>query len=663
MFLKRLRLGSILLLITSLFIAIPSFPDSSSGESHNDEMLSNLVIIKFKDHLGNRNNKIHTDRSDLNEFLIKHSVTSLQPVVKGNGIVKANKEIYDLSRIYYASFSGNRSPKELAKILETNPLIDYAEPKYISYLCATPNDSLYHIQKDYYDIIRATDIWDAVHGEDSEIIIAVVDAGTDINHSDLADNIWSNQKEVDGLAGVDDDENGYVDDYYGWNFSNEGGDPTGSDSLPFNADHGTYISGIVSAVSNNNSGVSGTSWNAKVMSINAASASEDGLILYGYEGILYAAQNGADVINCSWVGFKKSKFGKDVVNFATSVGAVVVGAAGNDGTNSQLFPASFDNVISVAATDTSDHLWRESNYGSFVDLAAPGTGIFSTMAWERFGYADGTSAAAAIVSGSVGLMRVLNPQWNETQIKQHLKITADSHNFDSNQVSGGRINLYRAITEEPVLVEIMDYTFLDANGNNLIENGEHVDLGIQLLNHLAPISNITATLSSSSEFITFIKDKISISSIGTLEYYTTDDSFRFVVDKDIPNKISLNFDLKIETNGYQNQQSITIINSISQSGYHKDADKYILFDNYPNPFNSSTSIKFRLAEPTWASIIVFNDTGQEVRTLNDSFYTAGVYSLEWDGRDQSGKSVASGIYYLMIRTKNFKSTKKMMLIK
>ena len=166
------------------------------------------------------------------------------------------------------------------------------------------------------------------------MIIALVDGGTDIHHRDLQQNIWINDGEIPGNQ-VDDDGNGYIDDIYGWNFVNNSGDPTGSEITPVNQDHGTHTAGIASAVSNNHTGVAGMAWNAKIMGINCSDPGTDRTILYGYEGIKYAAENGADVINCSWgrSGIYSS-FEADMIAYATSLGSVVVAAAGNEASTS-----------------------------------------------------------------------------------------------------------------------------------------------------------------------------------------------------------------------------------------------------------------------------------------------------------------------------------------
>ena len=663
MHLKQILIGLFILVVMSMIYPFKIYPVSGQVNEQLNDILPNVVIIKFKEELVPQDNNTLTNNSALNDLLRENSILSIKPVLKRKRIKKSNPEISDMSKVYYGYFPGDTSPLEISRNLDESSYIEYAEPKYSHTLCTIPNDSLYGNQNKYFDLIKAPDVWDIIRGENGDIIIAVVDAGTDIRHSDLFDNIWCNEQEKDGIPNVDDDENGYIDDIYGWNFSTNSGDPTGIDSMKFNADHGTYVSGIISAVSNNIKGVAGMSWNATIMPVNTASESEDRVISYGYEGILYAAQNGADVINCSWGSSRNSDFGKDVISYAISVGAVVVGAAGNNGNTYPFYPSSYKNVIAVTATNLNDQLWDLSNFGEYVDIAAPGIDIFSTMADNRYGYATGTSAASALVSGSIGLMRIFNPEWNSIQILQQLVQTADIYHPESEQLKGKRINLYRAITEKPVSIQVLNHTYTDENGNQIIENGELISMNIQLINQLTPISNVTIILNSESEYIRLIKDKISVSSLGTLEQYAAEESFVFEVDKDIPNNINLDFNLHIKADGYEKQHNVFLENVINTTAQHRDASKNIHFHNYPNPFNAGTSIKFRLGRDANTSIYVFNNRGQKVLTLAQQYYPAGVHSIKWDGRDQRGNEVASGIYYLTISTNKFKSTKKMMLIR
>ena len=574
MTLNTLALESILVIMMTMLIAFPFNKTSDAGRSNKIEMVPNVVVIKFKDDPRFEIYKDQTSNDELNILLANTAITSMEGVVKKNRLLKSNSKVYNLSNIYYATFSGNQSPLDVAANLTSNPLIEYAEPKYLHYINAFPNDSLYKFQKSYLDLIQVPQAWDLVKGEKSNVIIAIVDGGTDIRHPDLADNIWRNDIEINGTEGVDDDDNGYIDDLYGWNFANNNGDPTGFESTPDNADHGTRTAGIVSAVSDNVTGVSGVSWNAIVMAINVGSATSDRAIEYGYDGIIYAARNGADVINCSWGGSDiYSNFGRDIMLYAESLGAVVIAAAGNSGSSWPLFyPAGYENVLSVAGTDTNDIKWEDSNYGTHIDLAAPAVSIYSTIADGKYGYATGTSMSAPLVSGVAGLVKANNPDWTGMQAGEQVRITSDYLTSFSGQLGTGRLNAIRALTESTPSIHFIKYRYIDENNNEFIETGERVELYITLINYLAPASNIILKLSTSSDYVTMVDAEVALSSLGTLEETMLSDPFVFDLAENTPGNPLIKFDLQIEADGYSNQNRFNFEQVFTQINWKKDVN-------------------------------------------------------------------------------------------
>ena len=189
-------ISGLILLIISIVLSTSSLPKIYSTAAAENKTVPNIVVIKFKESLSIESNTIQTTNNKLNTLLDKQSVTSLTPVLKSKSLRKVNPHVYDLSHIYYATFSGNRSAAEVAAVIESNPAIIYAEPKYIYYVNAIPNDSLYYRQDVYYDLIKAPQAWDIIRGSDSNVVIAIVDGGTDIAHPDLGTNIWSNEAEL-----------------------------------------------------------------------------------------------------------------------------------------------------------------------------------------------------------------------------------------------------------------------------------------------------------------------------------------------------------------------------------------------------------------------------------------------------------------------------------
>ena len=260
--------------------------------------------------------------------------------------------------------------------------VEIAERHALRYANATiPNDEYFGEQWGLTKI-RAPEAWDFTTGN-SDIIIAVIDTGVDYSHPDLAKNIWVNRAELEGTAGVDDDNNNYVDDIYGWDFAD-------NDSNPMDMDihgHGTHVAGIIAAEGNNAMGIAGVCWNAKIMALKVqADNGVDMEDLDIIEAIHYAIDNGAQIVNCSFGGegpLVESE--RDAFVDLQNNHILAICAAGNDGTNNDNtpeYPASYElgNIIAVAASDQSDNLASFSNYGEkSVDVMAPGVGIKSTI--------------------------------------------------------------------------------------------------------------------------------------------------------------------------------------------------------------------------------------------------------------------------------------------
>jgi subtilisin family serine protease len=271
---------------------------------------------------------------------------------------------------------------------EQDPKVEYAEPNYIVHAFATiPNDSLFYLMHNLDSVddidIDAPEAWDIVTGSDN-IVIAVIDSGLAYNHPDFVNNVWTNEAEINGTPLVDDDNNGYVDDFYGWDFLDQDGYP-----IDLNK-HGSHVAGIIAAQGNNNQGVTGVMWNARIMPVRFLSLGGDGSTFEAIAAIKYAYDNGARIINNSWGGDSYSQALKDTIE-QYAADALFIFSAGNVGRNNDaapVYPASYDspNIISVAATDSQDQLASFSNYGlESVDLAAPGLEVFSPIPLFSYG--------------------------------------------------------------------------------------------------------------------------------------------------------------------------------------------------------------------------------------------------------------------------------------
>jgi len=269
----------------------------------------------------------------------------------------------------------------------SNADVEYAEPNYVVRKAVIPNDPGFTQEWGLSNTgqtggilgadIDAPEAWDITTGS-HDILIAVIDTGVAYGHPDLAANVWQNTKEIPA-NGIDDDGNGYVDDVYGWDFIDNDGYPEDLDS------HGTHVAGIIASQGNNGAGGSGVMWSARIMALRFLGVSGSGDVANAAMAIIYAADNGARIINASWGGYDRSDTLYYAISYARSKGVLFIAAAGNEAQNSDFapfYPSGFalDNIISVAASDSMDNLAYFSNYGATsVDLAAPGVGIYSTV--------------------------------------------------------------------------------------------------------------------------------------------------------------------------------------------------------------------------------------------------------------------------------------------
>ena len=338
-------------------------------------------------------------------------------------------------------FSEDIDPVKLAEEYEKSPYVEYAEPNYIYRVFSVPNDPFFHLQwslnQSMDHDIDAPEAWNLTTGR-GDIVIAVIDTGVNYSHPDLAGNIWINEDEIPGNS-TDDDGNGYVDDYHGWDFVNEDNEPLDDSG------HGTHCAGIIGAVGNNSIGISGICWNCRIMPVKCFNESDFGSLDDIIDGIHYAADNGADIISMSWGFNEYSSALEDALNYAYSKGCLLIAAAGNDNTCMKMYPAAYNNVIAVSATDEFDEKANFSNYGYWVDVSAPGTDILSTLLDGTYGNYSGTSMACPHVAGIAGLILSKNAGLNQSQISTILKSAVDPVN-SAKYIGTGRVNAYEAVS-------------------------------------------------------------------------------------------------------------------------------------------------------------------------------------------------------------------------
>lgn len=288
---------------------------------------------------------------------------------------------------------------------------------------------------------------------EATITVAVIDTGVDYNHDDLKNVMWKNTKEIPG-NGIDDDGNGYIDDVYGINTLKRLKDGTASADVMDGHSHGTHVSGTIAAESNNQIGIAGIASNVRIMAIRTVPNNGDESDIDVAESMIYAANNGARVINCSF-GKKSNEGGKlipETLKHLNNLGVIVVVAAGNDRTNNDTrlqYPASLesDNLISVASITKTGAMSSFSNYGEkSVHLAAPGSAIYSTTVRNRYTSMSGTSMAAPAVSGLVAEVLSFYPNISPIEMRELLmNSSVKSNSLKGKTVSGGKADLLQAL--------------------------------------------------------------------------------------------------------------------------------------------------------------------------------------------------------------------------
>ncbi len=326
------------------------------------------------------------------------------------------------------------------------------ELKALPYDPNLPDQHKAHLYQ--HGIMKTYDAWKEINFEKTaEVIVAVIDTGVNINHPDLNKNIWVNKKELNGKPGVDDDQNGYIDDLNGWDFVH-------NDNSPFDdGHHGSHVSGIIAAVVGNG-GVVGVAPNVKIMPLKGLYGYGSGMLADLINAIYYAADNGASVINASWGGqmeeLEESRALREAILYATNHGVLFVAAAGNEALDNDqipMMPSSYDvdGILSVAATDQEDKLASFSNVGmGSVDVAAPGVYIASSISWNPQGaeyeIMSGTSMATPMVAGLAALLKSVDPKLTQKQLKKILMESGDSLEALKGRIqSGKRVNTLKAL--------------------------------------------------------------------------------------------------------------------------------------------------------------------------------------------------------------------------
>jgi len=352
------------------------------------------------------------------------------------------------------------STDSAVKTLAQNPMVDIAEPNYIYKINKTPNDPMLGQLWGMNNIgqadssgkagvagmdVDAVRAWDIETGSE-KMIVAVIDTGVDFNHPDLKDNLWTNEAEANGKAGVDDDGNGVIDDIHGFNAID------GSGNAMDDHGHGSHCSGTIGAKGDDGKGIVGVNWNTRIMAVKFLSAEGSGSLEDAVKAIDYATKMGAKVLSNSWGGGGFAQTLLDSIKASETAGALFVAAAGNDSNNNDetpSYPASYSvpNIISVAAVDNTGTKASFSNYGKrSVHIGAPGVNIYSSTGGAYDSW-SGTSMATPHVSGVAALLWSHEPNLTAAQVRERLLLTARPiAGLKGKTSTGGLVNAYNALT-------------------------------------------------------------------------------------------------------------------------------------------------------------------------------------------------------------------------
>ena len=375
-----------------------------------------------------------------------------------------------LSNIFCIRLSSPDVNEEILQYIQKSRLIEYAEYAPIHKTFLTPNDL--HINQWHLKKIMAEQAW-TVRTGNAQIKLAIVDDGVDTRHPDLSPVMYVNTAEIAG-NNIDDDNNGYIDDRFGWNAHYQYANPNPPIVGRTYFSHGTHCAGIAAAATNNNLGIASIGYNISIIPVACSDSTQPGYIYGGYEGIVYAVDAGAQVISLSWGGSAFSITGQTVINYAISKNVVVCAAAGNDNSSLQKYPAAYNGVISVAATNASDQKASFSNYGSWIDVSAPGASIYSSVCGgsQQYDYKSGTSMACPLVAGLCGLMLSQNASLSPAQLEACLKSSCDNiygvnPNYQA-QLGTGRINAYKALNcIKPLFTDFSADKVMICSGNKV----------------------------------------------------------------------------------------------------------------------------------------------------------------------------------------------------
>ncbi len=593
-----------------------------------DDYLSNTVVLKVKPQFRS-DCSVNTieNHPSLTTFLRSIGAYNLEKIFPRHTQPERESDnlghkYADLSLIYSFQYMSNTSLEKVINILYSLGLFEYVELKVLPKTCAvfTPNDP--NVSQQYsITQLRADSAWGintTTARGDTNVVIGITDTGIEYTHSDLG-NIKFNY--ADPVNGTDDDGDGYIDNFRGWDLGMNDNDATWQAQ-----DHGVHVSGIAGARTNNSNGMAGIGFNCKLLPIKIANSA--GQLAKAYEGIVYGADHGCKVINCSWGGTVITSLGLDAVTYATiNKNVLVVAAAGNNASPAFFYPASYKYVICVAGLTSSNAKWAGSNYGYSVDVCTGGQQIYGTISGNSYTNQDGTSMACPNASGSAALIRSYYPHFTALQAGEQLRVSSDSARlYAANNIvfkerlGKGVVNLYKALTDtsRPAVVTT-NRADTDNNDDSYVA-GDTIHMTGTFTNYLGPTTNLTATLTeiNSSGYITIVDGTASLGVINKMANKDNSiDPFLVKVNGSAPLNSVINFKLTLRDGNYTtveyfdltvNVDYINIaINDVATTvtskgliGYNKETQQ----EGFGFKYKNGSSILYE------AALMIGSDTGK-----------------------------------------------------
>ncbi len=520
------------------------------------------LIIKLKPNYptGNRRQAPSGNATTLSSALAQINATrSVQKYPRALTYPNLKPNEVDLSLIFQVFYADSKLTfARIRQILLATGLVEYVEPVNIPELLYQPNDPLADSIKGaqyYLKQIQAYKGWSVQKG-DSNIVIGILDTGTRLTHEDLRQSIKHNY--ADPIDGLDNDQDGYIDNFNGWDLADNDNDPTAQNN------HGVLVTGIAVATPDNGKGIAGVGYYCRYLPVKVFSSAADGNF-GGYEGIVYAADHGCQVINLSWGGaVAPSRYEQDIINYAAiNKNAVVVAAGGNTPRELKFYPASYDNVLSVIAVDQKDVKGTSQTFNYALDLTAAGVAVRTTASTRDDTYANsnGSSMASPIVAGCAALLRRQFPEYTSAQIAERLRMTADdiyavgSNGKYHEKLGRGRVNLYKALTTPQVkAVRNLQNTYPATT----VYPGDTLAITGTFQNILAPVSNLVISLNSSSPYVTILEPDFAVGALPTHQIITNSRQFKVLLRPDTPVNETITLRYNFSANNYSDYQYFTI---------------------------------------------------------------------------------------------------------